>query len=371
MPSQTPRLAALDGLRFAAAAAVLVYHFVAVNHHAWGERTSDALPAAQGVAAYGSFGVQLFFVVSGYVILMTAWGRDVRGFVASRAGRLFPAYWAAVLVTLALLVVVAPGRRDVDLPQAAANLTMAQRAFGIDDVEAVYWTLWSELRFYVLVGVLVAVGLTRARVVAFVVLWPVAGAIATQTGSELVATVLVAPDAALFAGGMTLYLLTRDRRSPVLWLALALDVVLAAAVAGRIQAVRIENSTDVALSPATYWTAIVVCFALVAVVTLTPLNRLSWGWLTALGALTYPLYLVHSSWGRWVIESVHPYLSRAATLAVAVAACVALAWAIHRAVERPLGPRLRRALDRDLRRVAPPAERRSRARAQEEAVATR
>lgn len=214
MPTQNPRLAVLDGLRFAAAAAVLVYHFVAVNHHAWGARTSASLPDAQAVTAYGSFGVQLFFVVSGFVILMTAWGRDVRGFVASRAGRLFPAYWASVLLTVVLLVLVVPGRRDVDLPQAAANLTMVQRAFGIPDLEAVYWTLWSELRFYVLVGVLVAVGLTRARVLAFVVLWPVAGAIATQTGSELAATVLVAPDAPLFAGGMVLYLLTRERRSP-------------------------------------------------------------------------------------------------------------------------------------------------------------
>ncbi len=127
-------------------------------------------------------------------------------------------------------------------------------------------------------------------------------------------------------------------------------MLLGAALSGRIQSGRIENSTDVVVSPTAWWVAIVVCFALVAAATLTPLARVSWGWLTALGALTYPLYLVHSSWGRWVIESVHPYLSRAATLAVAVAVCLALAWVIHRAVERPLGPRLRHALDRDLRR---------------------
>ncbi|NEB07090.1 hypothetical protein G3I78_49990, partial [Streptomyces sp. SID13726] len=125
--------------------------------------------------------------------------------------------------------------------------------------------LWSELRFYVLVGVLVAVGLTRARVIAFVVLWPVAGEIATRTGSDLVATALVAPDAPLFAGGMVLYLLTRERRSPVLWVALALDVALAAAVSGRIQAARIENSTDVVVPPAVWWVAIVLCFAVVAI----------------------------------------------------------------------------------------------------------
>ena len=94
MPTQNPRLAVLDGLRFAAAAAVLVYHFVAVNHHAWGARTSTSLPDAQAVTAYGSFGVQLFFVVSGFVILMTAWGRAVRRYVASRPGPRVPADWA-------------------------------------------------------------------------------------------------------------------------------------------------------------------------------------------------------------------------------------------------------------------------------------
>ena len=340
MSTPSPRLVALDGLRFAAAAAVLAYHFVAVNHHAWGGRTSAVMPGVQQVAAFGSFGVQLFFVIS--------------GFVASRAGRLFPAYWAAVLVTLVLLVLVAPGRRDVDLPQAVVNLTMVQRAFGIQDVEAVYWTLWSELRFYVLVGALLAVGLTRGRLIAFVTLWPVAGAIATQTGSDLLATVLVAADAPLFAGGMVLFLLTREPRSPVLWLALGLDVALAAAHSGRIQAVRIENSTDLALGPATYWTAIVLCFAVVAAATMTPLARLSWRWPTVLGALTYPLYLVHSSWGRWVIETAHPTLPGWATLALAVTTCLLLALAIHRLVERPFGPRLRRALDRDLRRESRP-----------------
>ena len=355
MASTTPRLVALDGLRFAAAAAVLLYHFVAVNHHAWRGRTDDVMPGVQQVAAFGSFGVQLFFVISGYVILMTAWNRDVRGFVASRVGRLFPAYWAAVAITLALLVLVIPGRRDVDLPQAVMNLTMVQRAFGIEDVEAVYWTLWSELRFYVLVGILLAVGLTRGRLIAFVTIWPVLGAIATRTGSDLLADVLVAADAPLFAGGMVLFLLTREPRSPVLWLALGLDVALAAAHSGRIQAVRIENSTDLVLGPATSWTAIVVCFALVAAATMTPLTRLSWGWLTALGALTYPLYLVHSSWGRWVIESAHPYLPGWATLGLAVATCLALALAIHRLAERPFGPRLRRAVERDLRRDTPTA----------------
>ena len=346
-----PRLAALDGLRFLAAMAVLAYHYVAVNHSAWGAPTEDSFPNLQPVAAFGSFGVQLFFVISGFVILMSAWGRDVRSFAASRVGRLFPAYWLSVAAVVLLLVVVAPGTKDVGIPETAANLTMVQRAFGVQDIESVYWTLWAELRFYVLVAVLLAVGMTRNRIVAFAAVWPVVAAIAVRSESTLWSTVLVGTDAPLFAGGMVLYLLTKERRSLVLWLVLGLNVALAGVISGHSQSLRIATSTDVTVSPQTYWIAIVACFVLVALVALTRLDRLSWRWLTVVGALTYPLYLLHSSWGQWLIGRTSPHLPAAATFAVVTVVMLAVAYLVHRFVERPFGPRLRHAVARDLERT--------------------
>ncbi|MGW8565244.1 acyltransferase family protein [Isoptericola sp. NPDC055881] len=347
-----PRLAALDGLRFLAAMAVVAYHYVAVNHSAWGARTEDSFPHLQPVAAFGSFGVQLFFVISGFVILMSAWGRDVRSFTASRVGRLFPAYWFSVAAVVALLVLVTPGRKDVGIPETAANLTMVQRAFGVPDIEPVYWTLWTELRFYVLIGILLAVGMTHRRLVAFAAVWPVLAAVAVRSGNELWSTLLVGSDAPLFAGGMMLYLLTKERRSLVLWLVLGLNVALAGVVAGRSQSLRIAHSTDVTVGPQTYWVAIVACFALVAVVALTPLDRLSWRWLTVVGAMTYPLYLLHSSWGQWLIGEASPHLPAGATFVLVTAAMLAAAYLVHRFVERPFGPRLRRAVAQDLERTS-------------------
>lgn len=342
------RLTALDGMRFVAALSVLFYHYFASNHDAWGQGTVDTFPHLHPLAVFGSFGVQLFFVVSGFVILLSAWGRDVRAFTASRVARLFPAYWVSVALMLVLLLLVAPGEKSVTVGDAAANLTMVQRALGVHDLEAVYWTLWSELRFYVLVGILLAVGLTRERVLAFATIWPVAGAVAVQAKSNLWSTVLVGADAPLFAGGMVLFLLTRRPRSLGLWLALGLNVALAGVISGRTQALRIASSAEVTIGPATYWTAVVVCFALVALVTLTPLNRISWAWLTVVGALTYPLYLIHMSWGRWMIAELNPHLPVAATFAVVTLTMLVAAYLIHRLVERPFGPRLRRALVRDL-----------------------
>lgn len=343
-----PRLAALDGLRFLAAMAVVAYHYVAVNHTAWGARTEDSFPNLQPIAVYGSFGVQLFFVISGFVILMSAWGRDVRSFTASRVGRLFPAYWLSVVAVVLLLVVVAPGHKDVGISETAANLTMAQRAFGVQDIESVYWTLWAELRFYVLIGVLLAFGMTRNRLVAFAAIWPVVAAVAVRSGSTVGATVLVGTDAPLFAGGMVLFLLTKERRSLVLWLVLGLNIALACVMSGRSQSLRIATSTDVTVAPETYWLAIVACFALVAAVALTRLDRLSWRWLTVVGAMTYPLYLLHSSWGQWMIGKTSPHLPAWTTFAVVTLVMLAVAYLVHRFVERPLGPRLRRAVARDL-----------------------
>ncbi|WP_146120110.1 hypothetical protein [Leucobacter massiliensis] len=70
------------------------------------------------------------------------------------------------------------------------NLTMVQTAFGVAHVDGAYWTLWIELLFYILIAMLMSIGLTERRVYAFVVLWPIVGALAQHTGFPFLADVL-------------------------------------------------------------------------------------------------------------------------------------------------------------------------------------
>lgn len=98
MTSQTaitmrPRLAALDGLRFVAAAAVMFFHYTSAEKLLWGNPSRLEFPGINVVTRYGYLGVELFFIISGFVIPMTAYGRTTEDFVASRFSRLFPAYW--------------------------------------------------------------------------------------------------------------------------------------------------------------------------------------------------------------------------------------------------------------------------------------
>ena len=358
------RLLLLDGLRFAAAAAVVLYHFTATSTVGayWQARPVDVFGPLNAVSRYGWLAVELFFVLSGFVIALSAQGRTLAQYTGSRVGRLFPAYWVAVLVTV-LLQQVWSGGRQADLPDTVLNLTMAPDVFGAAPVQVVFWTLLVELKFYVLVGVLLALGgLTRGRVVAFAVAWPVVGLVAQRAGWSGVADALVASYAPYFGVGMLLFLLRRPAAerapspgrgrgadAPVL-AALAVDVALSLwHVADRAQ--HASQLQGVPVSPAV---AAAIVLGSVAAVWLASSPRAAvrgprlTAALTVAGALTYPLYLVHTQFGYAVIDWLAPRSGVWLTLAAAVAASLALAAAIHYAVERHATRPLRRGVERTL-----------------------
>src|SRR4051794_27085225 len=129
------RLQELDLLRFAAAIAVLAYHATGGGTQDWARAgVAHPYPSIAPVTHWGYLGVQLFFLISGFVILMSAWNRTPAAFAISRFGRLFPAYWFSLLLAVALFlltrqsVVYGPGQGV--LRRFLPNLTMFQDAVG-------------------------------------------------------------------------------------------------------------------------------------------------------------------------------------------------------------------------------------------------
>lgn len=344
------RLAALDGLRFFAAAAVVLYHFTARRTTAWGTHQSD-LDWLGRLTTYGSLGPELFFVISGFVILMTAWGRSTAKVVASRVARIYPAYWVAVLATGGLLLLVWPSGKVVTAPEVLMNLTMVQTAAGVDHVDGVYWTLWTELRFYLLIGVFALVGVTRRRVLGVVLLWPWVALWVERHGWDGAAMLLVSDYAPLFSVGMALYVVHRWGHAVLPWLGVVVGTALAVWRVVPSRTAVLTHATAFVAHRGAVATALVVCVALVAAVTLTPLVRVEWRGLVVLGALTYPLYLVHQYWGLYVIHELVGAVPAPVALAGGLAVSLALAWLVHRLVERPAGPRLRHAVQSGLERA--------------------
>jgi peptidoglycan/LPS O-acetylase OafA/YrhL len=310
-------------------------------------------PFLSRITVYGGFGPYLFFMISGFVVLMSAWGRPVHAFVASRVGRLYPAYWVAVLLTAAVLFLnqgLIDGWGSLGPSGVAMNLTMFQSAFGVPHVDGVFWTLWVELKFYLLLALLAMAGITRGRLLALCLVWPVAGALAAQAGSPLLVAALEPVYAPFFCIGILLYLVHREGWSASAGLLLALNYCFALYTCS---SYFVPWTLGVAGSGISFrGVAVLLTLSILAIglATLTRLDRLDWRWLTFLGALTYPLYLVHQVPGWVLIHRLAPVLPAYVTVGLVLVVVLAAACLVHRFVERPVGGRLRRAVERDLAR---------------------
>lgn len=132
----------LDALRGIAALLVVFFHFTM-------NRTQAALGFNLGIT-----GVDLFFIISGFVIYMSL--NNVSSgseFVINRFTRLFPTYWTCVTITfvgqiflkLAYNVITI---EQISFAQYLPNMTMLQYYLKIPDLDGPYWTMIIELLFY-------------------------------------------------------------------------------------------------------------------------------------------------------------------------------------------------------------------------------
>src|SRR3954471_15137123 len=79
------KLRSIQALRAIAACAVVVLHAYPDVH------------APLGNAGYGAAGVDLFFVISGFIIANVAQGRTSDEFLRDRLWRIYPLWWVAAV----------------------------------------------------------------------------------------------------------------------------------------------------------------------------------------------------------------------------------------------------------------------------------
>ncbi len=347
-PAGRDRLYEIDLLRITAALAVVVYHYTFSGFA--GHHTTIAFPAVSNVTRYGYLGVDMFFMISGFVVLLSAWGRRPRDFVISRIVRLYPAYWMAVTITALVAVTLGRGLFRVTPVQYLANLTMLNSLPNIANVDVVYWTLWAEIRFYLLVFVLAWIGITRARVITAAWLWLAATAVIEAgilpAGLAGPADLLVQSQwSHYFIAGMALCLIYRTGFSWQLGAVLVVAYCNAAYQAVSF-AHRVAGRYHQALHPPVIVAVVTVIFIVTTLIALRVTRRIGRPWFAVAGALTYPLYLVHAYNGFALFNLFGGAVNRWVLLAAMITCMCCVAYAVHRLVEVRFAPRLKRALVR-------------------------
>jgi peptidoglycan/LPS O-acetylase OafA/YrhL len=322
------RLAEVDALRGVAALAVVLFHFTTRFIELY-PPTGSTAGSPSFTVPHGHYGVNLFFIISGFVIFMTL-ARTQRGmdFVVSRFSRLFPAYWVAVAMTFAVTSTFGLPGKEVTVLQALANLFMIHGLFYVPHVDGVYWTLEVELLFYSGMFLLFVRGQLHR------VYWAMAGLLAMRLVYHV----------AHVAWGVdlpwTLYRLTILKFIP--WFALGIFVYQTAINASRAG----DRSAQVTavLSLACLWVVdgwptALLALALAGLVWGAASGRLPWlgnPVLGFFGTISYTLYLLHENIGWVVMRAVQAQGgSFDASIAVAFLTTVLLATALTYAVEKP------------------------------------
>jgi peptidoglycan/LPS O-acetylase OafA/YrhL len=345
------RFTYVDALRGLAALWVVGHHFypgVSNDYHS--QPFVEPIPT---LMLYGARGVDVFFVLSGFVIAFTLRNAAVTfgyfgNFMLRRSIRLEPPYWVTILLTVGVVQLSNLVRDDryvplPEWPQVLAHLFYLQDVLGLGQILVVFWTLCYEVQFYLtfiaLYGVAQHVGnrwqlsergRTWVRLLAFapLTIW----SLGVQT-SLLTAPfgVAVQPWSLFFLGVLAWWALQGQVKAAHFW-----------AYAGTLFAIAAwSGPTDGAVGLAIGLTAGV---SLYVVGRMDRLDRwLSHGWLQYLGRISYSLYLIHTVVGGPFVyyfrdRLVGPETSTPVALGLFTVACavsVAGAHLMYRFVEKP------------------------------------
>ncbi len=161
MSLSTDRFLMIDGLRGIAAMMVVGYHLFGNLKNS----VSSWLPEIISLAlSKGNLGVQIFFVISGFVIACSIGDKHVNlkflgKFALKRSIRLDPAYWVNIIVAILLIYLsnILFPELHYELPsieKIISHIFYMQDLLGYGNIVAVYWTLCLEVQFYLLYVIL-------------------------------------------------------------------------------------------------------------------------------------------------------------------------------------------------------------------------
>jgi len=312
-PSQNvhrQRQGGLDLLRVLACAMVVCYHYAFLGHQ--GGSTWFSYEPLALTARYGILGVQLFFLISGWVVLASARANTARAFAIARTVRILPTLWISCSATAAVVVLLGSPSFSVKPLQFLSNMaivpllyrSLLPAAHRTVFVDTVYWTLSYEIKFYLALGVLSGLRLLD-RVEWFLWAWLL---LAIASHFEFVPhameLLLILNYGTYFIAGAFFQRIQSDGLTPLRGLGIFASLVCALGQV-RIQADQLRESFGASFSTLGLQIGVFVFFALLFALSLGP-PRFSHRGLSTMAAWTFPAYLLHQIIGYTLMNLVPP-----------------------------------------------------------------
>jgi exopolysaccharide production protein ExoZ len=282
----------MEGMRGFAVALVFLVHYCTLGTpyvvH------SGLMSAVLMIHQIGNFGVDLFFLLSGYLIYRAVIkGTTSYGvFLRRRVRRIYPTFFAVFLIYL-LLSFAMPHESKIPLGSGDAGLYILANAlllpgiFPIDPIITVAWSLSYEAAFYLLIPMLVSTLILKGKKPGYrrVLFIGIAGA-----GFLLSARFGGPVRSLMFVAGILLYETSDMMRSP----RGSLVPMVALAGAAAVMTLEGANSASAAVQSAVLFvTLLSFCFAVFRSPESLVARALCWTPLRWLGNMSYSYYLLH------------------------------------------------------------------------------
>jgi peptidoglycan/LPS O-acetylase OafA/YrhL len=338
------RIVRLDGLRFLAALAVVMFHY-AFRGEAVGVMPSLNLPGwFMNVSQNGYLGVNLFFMISGFVIAWSAHERPALDFAAARLARLYPAHLAAMTITFLVTLQFGAPHFSADWPQYAANLTMLAPLFGQPFMDGAYWSIVLELFFYAWVFLFLALGVFEKHCTRIVLVWLAIALLNEHLLHIKVIRVLFLTEfAGFFSAGILMYRWRAGLADLATLPLMALSLGVSVRTSVNLLQV-IEQDYQTAFSGPLTALLVTTLYAVLYAATSPRPSRIPPRIFLTLGAISYPLYLLHQHIGYIALNRLAAPVGGFTALMIVTLGVIVLAALVWAGVEKPLRSPLRRAL---------------------------
>jgi len=330
MVLEKDRFLYLDALRGIAAMIVVLHHFLFIYNNEFGHQFKTPQ-----IFEHGYFGVELFFLISGFVIFYTLSKTDsIKDFLLKRAIRLYPTFWICLIITFSLIHVfpLSPSR-NTTIKEALFSLTMFNGLFKIKSVDPSYWTLLVEWFFYLMLAVVMQVFKNRKNGFYFF-LWTWLALILVYNYVYKVpftGAIFNLRYGSFFVSGICFYHIYVTKEMVFkYWLLLVFSFVVG------LLALSDLNYANIAIS-------IVYLVFLLAIH--FKFQFLSGKIFIFFGEISYALYLVHQNVGFIIMQKLeHLGIINIWKVIIALAIVIALATFITRSLEKPISVKLKKLL---------------------------